>query len=98
MKKLYLDAAPSVIALEHKIGKNEPAHVVSRIDFLEKNWDKLKAFVDALPRADHIKDMLLMLDAPADPMSVGIDKANLYKQFHSSKGVAKPFRTFTDFV
>jgi glycerol-1-phosphate dehydrogenase [NAD(P)+] len=91
MRELYLDAAPSVIALEQAIGKNRPEHVLPRLEKLEANWNKVKEIAGSLPSADSIKDILLSLDAPADPMAVGIDKTTFMNSFVAAKELRDRF-------
>ncbi|MDF2942116.1 MAG: sn-glycerol-phosphate dehydrogenase [Herbinix sp.] len=85
MKLTYFDAADSVIALEKEIGKNNPINVLPRLKQLEKNWDEIKKIAQRLPSADAIRNLLSSLDAPADPMAVGIDKITFINSFLVAK-------------
>ncbi len=81
----YYDAASSVIQLENTLGKNEPANVLSRIDLLEKNWQRIKSIVNHLPSADEIRSHLSTLGAPNTPKDIGLDEATFINSFLVAK-------------
>jgi glycerol-1-phosphate dehydrogenase [NAD(P)+] len=85
MKAAYLEASDAVISLEKEIGKNKHENVVSRIKSVESNWDYIQKVVNSLPSADSIRNLLLSIGAPADPMAVGIDKITFLNSFSVAK-------------
>lgn len=91
MKKAYRQAAETVIALERKVAKNKPEHVIARIKLLESNWVRLKQLTDKLPSADLMRSYLEALAAPATPMSVGIDKELFIESFIAAKELRDRF-------
>lgn len=85
MRETYGQAAPSVIRLEREVGKNSPEKVIARISLMEANWTKLKDTASLLPPADSIHRILTLLQAPADPMSIGIDRTTFINSFVVAK-------------
>ncbi len=85
MRETYGQAAPSVIRLEQEVCKNSPEKVVARLDLMEANWIKLKDTASLLPPADSIRGILTYLQAPADPMSIGIDRSTFITSFVVAK-------------
>ncbi|MGB4659171.1 MAG: sn-glycerol-1-phosphate dehydrogenase [Mobilitalea sp.] len=91
IESAYKEAATAVIALENEIGKNNPANVLPRLNRLEESWSSLKQIVADLPSSDSIRHILLSLDAPASPMSVGIDKTTFMNSFLYAKDLRNRF-------
>jgi len=91
MRNSYQGASDSVIALEKEIGKNNPENVSLRLKQLEMHWSEVKEIVTKLPSADYIRSLLLSLEAPSDPMSVGIDKSTFINSFMVAKELRNRF-------
>ncbi len=85
MLETYGKAAPSVIALEHTVGKNMSTNVIPRLTTIENKWKELLQLISTLPSADDIRQLLSHLSAPSDPMSCGIDKATFINSFLVAK-------------
>ncbi len=91
MRTAYKKAAPSVIALEKELHKNSPENVLQRIDRLEAHWSECKELAAALPAAEYIRELLLILSAPVSPAEVGIDKATFINSFLAAKELRNRF-------
>lgn len=85
MIKYYGPAAPSVIRLERETGKNAPDQVLARLELIRRHWKEIKAIVELLPSADHIRSILIALSAPASPIEVGIDRDTFIESFLAAK-------------
>jgi len=85
MKDAYRQAAPTVIALERHVGKNNPENVIKRIDRLEANWTEIIKTISHLPASDTIRSWLKTLGAADSPMSIGINKNLFIKSFIVAK-------------
>ncbi|MBH1941767.1 sn-glycerol-1-phosphate dehydrogenase [Mobilitalea sibirica] len=85
IKETYFDAAYSVIDLEKKIGKNTPDKVTSRLKITEQNWELLKKATNSLPYSETIRNILIALNASANPISIGIDKETFINSFLVAK-------------
>lgn len=85
IQKTYKAASASVISLEKTAYKNAPDQVIRRIDILETGWSRIIAVMAKLPPSDTIKDILLSLQAPADPIAVGIDRETFINSFLYAK-------------
>lgn len=91
MQEAYLLATDAVIELENTIGKNDPSTVLPRIQLLQENWDNLKLIASKLPSSDTIRNYLIELDAPSNPMDVGIDKEIFINSFLVAKELRNRF-------
>lgn len=91
IRETYGQAAASVIALEKQYQKNDPVNVLTRIEALERNWDKVKAIVSQMPSSDTVRAYLAALDAPTTPMAVGIDRDTFINSFRVAKELRNRF-------
>ena len=85
MKLCYPNSYESVIELENKVRKNDPENVMTRLKRMEQMWPSMKDRINALPSANHIRNMLDSLQAPSDPMAIGIDKTLFINSFIAAK-------------
>ena len=85
MKETYGAASASVISLEKSVGKNVPEKVISRLDRMEVCWKEMERTIKRMPSADSIRTILLDLNAPASPTSVGIDRKTFVDGFLAAK-------------
>lgn len=75
MEACYQIAAPGVIALEKKVGKNTPAVCIAQIDSMERNWDVIcRVIEEELPAEETIAAILKNLGAPSDPSQLGVER------------------------
>jgi glycerol-1-phosphate dehydrogenase [NAD(P)+] len=91
IKETYGQAAASVIALEKEHHKNDPVNVLSRIELMERHWNKLREAVSHMPSSNTVRDYLTTLEAPASPMSVGIDRDTFLNSFRVAKELRNRF-------
>ena len=69
-------AAPGVLALEEKAGKNDIEAALKRIDIMEEKWPDIQAVIEQeLPQPEEVTAILKSVEAPYRPMQVGIDEA-----------------------
>lgn len=87
MHKAYGPAAPGVIEMEHKAGKNECAGRLARIDAMEQNWQTIEALLKALPSSESIMQILRGLSSPCLPSQIRVDKQLLKDTFMYCKEV-----------
>lgn len=69
----YGAAAPGIIDLERKTGKNDTEGRLRRIDAMEIRWGEILSLLAALPRSEDLAAILHSLGAPASPAEIGID-------------------------
>ena len=77
IKRVYGQAAESVIELENQCKKNSDKEVKERLEILDKNWDKAQEIMDTLPASDYIEDLLKAMNAPYKAKHVGVEKSVL---------------------
>lgn len=72
ISSIYKTAAPSVIALEEKSGKNAAANREARMKNLLLHWEEIRALIKALPKAEEIEELLANLNAPVFPYQIEV--------------------------
>jgi len=74
IEKTYKTAAPDIIALEEKVQKNSIEKYNKRIQIIESKWnDIIQTIKKLVPSAKEIKAILQKVDAPVNPLQVGVD-------------------------
>ena len=81
IQRAYGPAAPGVIEMEEKAGKNASAGRLARIDTMERRWSEISALLRTLPTSDYVADLLSGLGAPCRPEGIGIDRKLLKDTF-----------------
>ena len=77
IRRVYLGAADSVIALENTSHKNAPEEMKRRKEALLNQRDLLQIEVKKLPKADQIIKILKLLSAKSTPEEVGVSEETL---------------------
>ena len=77
IREAYKQAAPQVILLENQVHKNADAAVHSRVEAFEKHKEEISSMIAGLPKADEIAEMLKEMDAPSQPVQIGVDQNTL---------------------
>ena len=94
MRETYGEAAPGVIGLEKKAGKNAVENRLARIDRIERHWPEILRAIDALPPAAEIERMLTGLGAPVNPAQVGVGSQMVYNGILVSKELRDRYTLF----
>ena len=68
---LFEAAAPGVLALEEKAGKNDIEAALKRIDIMEEKWPNIKAVIEQeLPQPEEVSAILKAVEAPYCPEQI----------------------------
>lgn len=87
IRRAYGPAAEEIILLEQTAQKNQPEHVLSRIDSMERHWPDITAQLSTLPSAQSLYKTLRFVNCPAVPKDIGIDRQTLKDTFLYCKEV-----------
>ncbi|MDO4977896.1 MAG: sn-glycerol-1-phosphate dehydrogenase [Eubacteriales bacterium] len=88
MKEVYKDAAPGVIALEKKCGKNADEARFKRVAVMEEKWDEIKKLINEnLPAAEEMEELLGSLGGTIRPAQIDISEGLLYEGICYAKEV-----------
>lgn len=85
IRRIYGQAAPSVIALEQKEHKNSTQSLRRRLPALQEHMPKLLAMIQDLPPAETIRDILTKLQAPAHPAQIDVDREMFFESILYAK-------------
>lgn len=77
IQEAYKQAAPQVILLENQVHKNADDAVHRRTEAFGKHKEEIKTMIAGLPKADEIAEMLKEMDAPSQPVQIGVDPVTL---------------------
>lgn len=85
IREVYGPAADGVIEMEAKAQKNAVEGHLTRIDSIEKNWDKIMSLLNELPGSAQVSDILRSLNSSSRPEEIGIDKKLLKETLKYAK-------------
>lgn len=85
--RAYGTAAGEVIALENRVGKNEPEGRLRRIDSIQEHWEEIRGQLGSLPSAAELRQLLDSVGCPSTPAQLGVDEATLKDTFLYAKEV-----------
>mgnify|MGYP000655500191 CR=1 FL=1 len=74
-----------MIQLEKETRKNAPENRLARLSATERHWPEILKLIDGLPPVETIEKMLSELDAPINPVQVGVDSAMVAEGVLSAK-------------
>lgn len=78
IRECYEIAAEGIIAVEEKSQKNDIQMRNQRLDVIKKNWPCIqKTIKEDLPKTADIEKLLVSLDAPVTPASIGVSAEEL---------------------
>lgn len=78
IRKLYLKAAPGIIAKAKQDCRNDVPKRLQRLAFIEKNLPKIQAIAASAKSYDFIEGIMRRAGAPLRPMEVGISDEIVY--------------------
>lgn len=70
----FLEAAPQLVELEKKCGKNSPEKLQKRLAATEANWDAIRALAENTVKAAVVRDILQEVEGPTKLPQIGVDK------------------------
>ena len=82
------ESALTMIELEKKEGKYDPAKHAARLDVICENWDRILSILDEeLPSASELEDLLDVLGIPKDLNAIGVDRECAQQTFRATKDI-----------
>lgn len=90
----YGAAADAVLEMEEKADKNGVEGRLKRIDSMEKNWDKIRAQLATLPKADEVHALLHDIGCPCTPAEINVDDELLLSTFRYCKEIRPRYTIF----
>lgn len=90
----YGAAAGEVIEMEKRVGKNDPAARLRRIDSMEKNWDAVRTQLESLPSADSLRALLADIGCPCTSAQINVDDMLLKETFLYCKEIRPRYTVF----
>ncbi len=91
IKRVYMDAADSVITLENKSKKNDPYEMNKRKECLIRQQEMLAAWVKKLPDSEKITQILKMLSAKYLPIQAGVNRQDFIDSILYAKDLRNRF-------
>jgi glycerol-1-phosphate dehydrogenase [NAD(P)+] len=73
IKRVFKAAAPEVLLLEARSGKNSPAKHRQRLAAIQEHWQEIRQLLAALPSAAEAENLLGRIGGPVRPVQVGLD-------------------------
>lgn len=85
IRRAYREGAESILALEEKAGKNDPAKVLKRLESIEAHWDEIRALAEAAVKPEVIRGLLKQMGAAVKPSDVEVKKQYVYDSLRYGK-------------
>ncbi len=88
IEKTYKTAAPDIIALEKRVQKNSIEKYNKRIQIIKSKWnDIIQTIKKIVPSAKEIEAILQKVDAPINPLQVGVDSNTILNSIIFAKEI-----------
>lgn len=88
IEKTYKTAAPDIIALEERAQKNSIEKYNKRIQIIKSKWnDIIRTIKKIVPSAKEIEAILQKVDAPINPLQVGVDSNTILNSIIFAKEI-----------
>ena len=88
IEKIYKAAAPDIIALEERVQKNSIEKYNKRIQIIKSKWDDIIQTIEKLiPNVREIESILKKVDAPINPLQVGVDSNTILNSIIFAKEI-----------
>ena len=88
IEKTYKTAAPGIIELEERVKKNSIEKYNKRIQIIKSKWnDIIRTIKKIVPSAKEIEAILQKVDAPINPLQVGVDSNTILNSIIFAKEI-----------
>ncbi|MBE6668466.1 MAG: iron-containing alcohol dehydrogenase [Ruminococcaceae bacterium] len=87
IRRVFVDTADGIIAMEKKLGKNEGAARMARAAKIIENWDEILKIAEEAPSFVEIESIMKNAGMPTTPEEIGISKKEVIDAFVCSRDV-----------
>lgn len=88
IEKIYKTAAPGIIELEERVQKNSIEKYNKRIQIIKSKWnDIIRTIKKIVPSSKEIEAILQKVDAPINPLQVGVDSNTILNSIIFAKEI-----------
>ena len=88
VRRVFGKTAPTVLAIEKKSGKNDPAKHAKRLDTILANWDGIQRIIaEELPSLDYLEGVMRATGMPITPADLGIPAQDVVDAFVCSRDI-----------
>lgn len=92
--EFFGDAAEPILALEKRVGKNDPIKHAKRLERILGHWDDILAAMKAeLPPIEQIRSLMETVGMPMLPSDIGYTDENAYDAFYHSRDIRDKYLT-----
>lgn len=91
IKEAYGPAAPGVLELEKKIGKNSDGEVLRRRSVFQEHMEEIFKVVNELPKAEEIIEILKSMEAPYYPNQINVSEEVFARGIYYAKDLRNRF-------
>ena len=88
IRRIFGKTADEIIAIENKVGKNDPARHAARLEKLIGHWDEILKIIDEeLPDYDALHSLMAATGMPMTPADLGISLEDTVDAFIGSRDI-----------
>ncbi len=86
--RVFGATAPSIIAIEQKSGKNDPAKHAARLEKILKNWDAIQEVIrEELPDSAWVASVMADTGMPLQPVDIGLTPEDVSDAFVCARDI-----------
>jgi len=88
VRRRFGTSAKTVLAIEEKTHKNDPARHARHLDIIMEHWDKILGFMDEeLPPFEEVYDLMKELGMPMTPQEIGFTAEDTREAFMGARDI-----------
>ncbi len=87
IRRMFIDTADDIIAMEKKAKKNERNGRIARAQRIIENWDEILRIAEDTPSVAEIESIMKNAGMPTTPQEIGISKKDVIDAFICSRDI-----------
>ena len=91
IRRMFIDTADDIIAMEKKAKKNEREGRIARAEKIIANWDEILKIADETPSASEIEAIMKQAGMPIHPEEIGVSKKDVIDAFICSRDIRNKY-------
>jgi glycerol-1-phosphate dehydrogenase [NAD(P)+] len=94
VRRIFGKTAPQILAIEERVGKNDPENHKTRFDIIEARWPEiLKIMNEELPETGKIDQLMRDLGMPRVPSDLGISEQDAKDAYTGAREIRDKYQS-----
>lgn len=96
VRRVFGKTAPSILAIEEKAGKNDPAKHAARLHRIIEHWDAIQAIIrEELPDSGWVESVMVDTGMPLYPADIGLSPKDVSDAFVCARDIRDKYLSCT---